>query len=627
MGSCYLYRGQYHTAIQLHGKELSIAQEYNDRVGEVNACNNLGSCYMSLGQFERTIALLEKAGASALLVKDELFLCYTCNNLGNSIYSLGQYVAAIEMHEQVRAIVQQVGDPREEATSCRILVNCYSALKLFPKAITLHERAQTISLQVSDVVGEAKAYASLGDCYGKQGNYELAIQFHNKSMLIAKELGDRSTESVSYGNLDRCCYSLGRFTEASALHKQALTMAQELGDISGESKTWANLGASLYKDGDPVLAVRAFVRGLDLSQRLEHDMGAHDDRRISLFEGQQHTYQLLQGVLMELNQPMWAVGVCEQAKARALSHRLSAADVVEHGADRTYEDMCREWWREVQDMALTESTLTRIVKFSFLSDENLDDTLAIWVVSGSKMLRSCRMCISTLARSIGVEGCSVTQSLELLRVGMTTNNRGASQDLLEDAFEKVARSPLFRGMHADGVEELSSAMMTALSAAIAEQPHFTDVSKWCSEEVSKWLPAAIQEWKEVHIWLDVHGQHELEAVGWLKNQVQSWSSLRREVAGLKGNKSVFDEQALRDRLDAFLKKKRLIMAWVAAEMNLLQATQQVRQLAEAFETIKNTVHQWEDLVMPDEDSASDDRLKQLGVNNCVGRGLLREKIQ
>lgn len=146
-------------------------------------------------------------------------------------------------------------------------------------------------------------------------------------------------------------------------------------------------------------------------------------------------------------------------------------------------------------------------------------------------------------------------------------------------------------------------MMPALRTAIAERSNFTDVSKWCIEQASTWLPAAIQEWKEVHGWLDAHGQHEPEAIGWLKDQIQSWRSLHGEVAGLKGNKSVYDEQALRDRLDAFvLKQKRLVMAWVAAETNLLQmAENPVKKLAEAFETIKDTVYQWEDLMMPDEE--------------------------
>lgn len=142
------------------------------------------------------------------------------------------------------------------------------------------------------------------------------------------------------------------------------------------------------------------------------------------------------------------------SKAQALAHRFNEFDGVERGADRTYEDMCGEWWGQIQDMALAQSVLTRIVEFSILSDENLNDTLAIWVVSGNTMLHACRILINTLAQSIGVEECSVTQSLELLRVGIKSNSRDTSQDLLENAFEKVARSPVFRGMHADSMEEI-----------------------------------------------------------------------------------------------------------------------------------------------------------------------------
>ena len=53
-------------------------------------------------------------------------------------------------------------------------------------------------------------------------------------------------------------------------------------------------------------------------------MGAHDDRRVLLFEQQQTTYRVLQGVLLGLEQPGWALGVAAQAKGRALLYRLRA---------------------------------------------------------------------------------------------------------------------------------------------------------------------------------------------------------------------------------------------------------------------------------------------------------------
>jgi hypothetical protein len=51
------------------------------------------------------------------------------------------------------------------------------------------------------------------------------------------------------------------------------------------------------------------MQGLASFQRVERDVGAHDDRRVSLFEQQQRTYRVLQGVLLGIDQPGWALDV------------------------------------------------------------------------------------------------------------------------------------------------------------------------------------------------------------------------------------------------------------------------------------------------------------------------------
>jgi CHAT domain-containing protein len=132
------------------------------------------------------------------------------------------------------------------------------------------------------------------------------------------------------------------------------------------------------------------VQGLAAFQRVERDLGAHDDRRVSLFEQQQVTYMLLQSVLLGLGQPGWALGVAAQAKARALAHRLgggssdaaeSEAAAAESGA---YAEVCGAWWAEVQEhtrgqAAAAAGSALRVLEYSLL----FDDRLAIWVLSGA----------------------------------------------------------------------------------------------------------------------------------------------------------------------------------------------------------------------------------------------------
>ena len=202
-------------------------------------------------------------------------------------------------------------------------------------------------------------------------------------------MGDRAGEGRAYGGLGNAYRSLGDFSRAIEHHTQHLAIAKEVGDRAGEGDSGNNLGLALEKNGDLPAAAGALVQGLAAFQRVERDLGAHDDRRVSLFEQQQDTYMLLQSVLLGLGQRGWALGVAAQAKARALAHRLGGgSDAAESEAaapeSEAYEKVCGAWWAEVQEHARGQAAAAagsalRVLEYSLLSDNRL----AIWVLSGA----------------------------------------------------------------------------------------------------------------------------------------------------------------------------------------------------------------------------------------------------
>ena len=194
--------------------------------------------------------------------------------------------------------------------------------------------------------GEGRAYGNLGNAHQSLGDFSKAIAYHTQDLAIARGLGDRAGEGQTYGNLGCAHDSLGDFSQAIAYHTQDLAIAREVGDRAGEGRAGNNLGLALEKNGNLPAAARALVQGLAAFQRVERDLGAHN-RRVSLFEQQQTTYKLLQGVLLGLEQPGWALGVAMQAKGRVLMPIKAGAE--------------------------------RIVEYSFL----FDDRLAIWMLTGT----------------------------------------------------------------------------------------------------------------------------------------------------------------------------------------------------------------------------------------------------
>jgi len=186
------------------------------------------------------------------------------------------------------------------------------------------------------------------------------------------------------------------------------------GDLEGVARACKHIGLILERTGELPAAACALVQGLAACQHVERDVGAHDDRRVSLFELQQEAYMVLQSVLLGLGQPGWALGLAEQAKGRALLCQITGGgnshsnedDASVIATDCSYEDVCEAWWREVQQDAQAEGDAVaaepqsertsiqarRILEYSFL----LGDRLAIWVLTGTGELLGCRT-VSTKA--------------------------------------------------------------------------------------------------------------------------------------------------------------------------------------------------------------------------------------
>jgi tetratricopeptide (TPR) repeat protein len=301
--------------------------------------------------------------------------------------SLGDFSQAIEHHTQDLAIAKEVGDRSGEGGAYGNLGNAYDSLVDFSQAIKHHTKHLSIAKEVSDRAGEGKAYGGLGNAHFLLLDFSQAIEYHTKHLAIAREVGDRAGESGAYGNLGNAHFLLGDFSQAIEYHTQQLSIGKEVVDRAGRARCSTT---SVFRSQRMAICRPPRAPScLAVLQRVERDLGAHDDRRVSLFEQQQNTYRVLQGVLLGLEQPRWALGVSSQAKARALLYHLTEDNLGHSNEDHAsmtatngaYKNVCEAWWREVQQDSQAEGDAgaERIVEYSFLSGDRLD----IWVLKGT----------------------------------------------------------------------------------------------------------------------------------------------------------------------------------------------------------------------------------------------------
>jgi len=380
--------GKYERALEQHAERKAMAEELGDRAVAAAACGNLGNCYERMGQYARALELHAEHKAMAGELGDRAGVAAACNNFGNCCERMGQYARALELYRKYRAISEELGDRAGMARACANQGNCYFSTREYAQAFALHAEAKAMAEALGDRALVAAACCNLGNCYENMGEYAQALALHAEHKAMAEALGDRAGVARACGNLGNRHTRTGQYVRALELLTEQKEISEELGDREGVASACNNLGATFDKMGDLPAAARALLQGLAAQQRVERDVGAHDDRRVSLFEEQQSTYMLLQSVLLGLGQPGWALGVAAQAKARALAHRLSGgSDTAESEAaaaqSGAYAEVCGAWWAEVQEQARGQAAgaagrALRVLEYSLLLDG-----LAIWVLSGA----------------------------------------------------------------------------------------------------------------------------------------------------------------------------------------------------------------------------------------------------
>ncbi|MEB3829890.1 tetratricopeptide repeat protein, partial [Phormidium sp. CCY1219] len=206
-------------------------------------------------------------------------------------------------------------------------------------------------------------------------------QYFLQSLEIAREIGDKPWESISLNNLGNVYQNLGEYAEAEQYYLQSLEIARLLGDKAGEGITLGNLGVVYESLGEYAEAEQQFLAAIEVREQLR--LGLTDAQKISLFERQKTTYELLQAVLIAQNKTDTALEISERGRARAFVELLAQrlADTPDNALTVTPANITH-----IKQIAAAQNAT--IVQYSYVREafqvgkvERLNESeLYIWVI-------------------------------------------------------------------------------------------------------------------------------------------------------------------------------------------------------------------------------------------------------
>jgi len=293
IGQQYDGLGQYANALDAYRQSAAIRAEIGDRQGESQSLAYLGITYIRLGQVERAVDSLENAWDidQTLTPIDQSWLR---SELGGGLILSGLALAYSKTGDAAKALE-------------------------FAKLSLAHYRWG------KDRQGEAIALNRVGEAYLNVDDLDKARLYFERARDLTREQSDHPGLARSLKGLGDRFVQLGQLSQALEKYDQAKELQQSVGDASGEGETLNAIAEILVNQGNLTEAAITLSKVVDLWESLRP--GLTDADKISIADTQSHSYELLQRVLVEMNQPDKALEVSERGRARAftelLAHRLS----------------------------------------------------------------------------------------------------------------------------------------------------------------------------------------------------------------------------------------------------------------------------------------------------------------
>lgn len=321
-GVFYATLGDYSKALDYHQRALLIAQEIGEKNLEAINLDNIGRLYDDQAQYAKGLTYHQRALDIHRSIGNRPAELGTLVSFGFAYRTLGRHTKAQEFYDRALQMAREMGSPIHEAVALSGLGSLYLESGQLSQAEQTLQQALALHRKLGSRRTEIGTLKQLGRVYAQQNRTPEALQMLQTGLTVAQQLKLQPEEAEFLTELGKVSLDRRDFNPAEQYLKPAIVLAQKLGNNGTAGKALTLLGAVHLHKQQSAAAIPPLTQAAQIweSQR----PGLTDFDRVSLFETQKATYELLQTALVLHQQPEAALEVAERGRARAFVELLAA---------------------------------------------------------------------------------------------------------------------------------------------------------------------------------------------------------------------------------------------------------------------------------------------------------------
>ena len=439
IGLLYFSQGYFDQAIDYYNKSLLIARKAQDYQWEAAILTHLGTVNFERGNYAQAIDYQMQSLSIAQKLGDKELEARIQDQLGSIYLNLGEYFKAVEYQLSSLVIIQDLKNApdlntriearRYEAGYLGNLANTFKNLGEYVKAEEYAQQSLQIAREINNPVIESKALGTLSNISIGKGNYDVAKEYAQQKLTITLRINDRQGQFEALNSLGNSYFFLKDYSTAIKYFQESLNLSQEIGDIYKKGWTLTKLGDAFLKYGNFEESEKFLRLGMEAREALRGKVGSNDAYKVSIFDLQVDTYQLLQQALVAQNKTDEALEIAERGRARAFVELLSRR----FSPNQTeVSPITAPKLEEIKQIAKTQNAT--LVEYSIIveqlpgNQDTSESELYIWVIqpTGEVTFRrsnlkplwqtqklSLKQLVTSSRQSIGVRGRSSIEVVPL----------------------------------------------------------------------------------------------------------------------------------------------------------------------------------------------------------------------
>lgn len=314
-------QGRLEAATAAWQRALRKFEQANDSQDSARTLGNLGIVSKDQGHYAQALVYHRRALAILENLDDRSGQATVLINLGNTYERLGEYFKSTKAFRKALHIVKALDDSAGEALVRSNLGGIYAKTGAYEKAISQYQKSVAIAKRINDRSGKAYVLNNLGSAHHAQGHLRKALRYYTESLVLAREVRDARLQAEIMINLGTAEEDRRHLKAAIQHHQSAFDLASKLRDRRLQAIALNNLGHAYFGARDFAQAEQSLRKAVALYDSLRP--GLADSAKVSIFDTQVLTYNLLQQVLVARNKYSDALEASEQGRARVFVEQLA----------------------------------------------------------------------------------------------------------------------------------------------------------------------------------------------------------------------------------------------------------------------------------------------------------------